>query len=331
MTPPELLYDRLHQRCTTSNQLNGVHIALENRLTPAAARRVIDHVRRRYPEPSSGFATRVAGRVRRVGATGRPASPPEPPASRIELAGHARRWAALLAERLDLPGVPYDLDYRRTWTRGGARAYQADETPSDVLAICFTGNEGRMMMPTPLFLSHLAPHRPDVLMLHVPRGTAYVDGVRGFSSDIPGTLEWLRGYATQNGHRRVLTLGVSGGALIAVVAGLRLGAEATLAAGTRPFAPEDPQRSTPGSDVLHDLLRSEVAGGAAIPRVTLVHGALSPPDERAARDLRAIVGSADIVTVPDAKHGCLFPLVESGDFGPLVSAVARRQHATGRP
>lgn len=114
--------------------------------------------------------------------------------------------------------------FRRVWGRVSANYYQRDlATPEKVLLIGFAGRQARMMMPTWAFLAALPENISDVLILRTKWN--YEDP----ESSYPNKIELLNStileiLPTQN-FDRTITLGVSAGALPAVLLGFKFKAE----------------------------------------------------------------------------------------------------------
>lgn len=299
------VYDRLLPSCSSINQVNRLHIRLENLMTPTEATRVSAHIARTYAaDPSSRIA---ALRSRLAQAVGRFPEPGEaPPLSDRERLVEAVEWGARITAQLGLASTPDPSPVTRRWRRGGATYYQASADPSSLLVLGFTGNMQRLMMPTPVFLQHLAPFGADLLLLAVEPGTAYVRGVRGASSDFPGTVEWLRDFVPRHGAARFVTVGTSAGAFPAVLAGLALQADSLLAVGAYTRQPAAYSR-TGGDPALSEVVHEYVTAGPR-PSRHLMYGSDSSLDAEFARNLAETLDGSALVPVEDADHNCLYPL-----------------------
>lgn len=290
------IYDRLFESCTTENQLNQVHIHLENRMTPAEVRELAAHVERLYAP--DGQATALPGRG--------------------PLVGHACQWAAGLLAQLGRAGDRGRSELTRTWIRGGATLYRRSGAPSGTLLVCLTGNARRMMMPTPLFLQQVAAFDVDVLKLEGRSSRGYVDGVPGHGRDFAGTLRWLADLVSDHGSPRLAVMGTSLGGLPAILAGLALPASAILAAGAMDYG--IPELSLPpGSEDLEGLLAGYAAGRSPLPALSLVTSDSVPRDVDAARRIAAVLPCREVVAVPAPTHNCLYPLVQRDELGGLLA------------
>jgi hypothetical protein len=313
------VYDRVFPTCSSINQLNRLHILLENRMTPVETVQLSAHIRRTYDR--RGLSRRAdAVRVLVARATGRL----QRRGGARELSERERRvravvWAAKLTHHLGLARTSTPSPVTRRWLRGGAAYYQAPGSPSSVLAIGFTGNARRMMMSTPQFLQHLAPSGADLLLLDGARGSAYGEGVRGFSDDFPGTVDWLRAFIGNHGAEHVVTVGTSGGGLPAVLSGLALQVHSVLAVGAVTRGSSDYTRSD-GTATIDDVVM-QYAVKSPLPRMSLVYGLDSAMDAAAAQDLVAVLPEARVITVEGAGHACLFQLAERGELEDLLATT----------
>lgn len=321
------LYDRLFETCSTINELNHLHILLENRMTPAEAAQLSAHIRRNYDRQALSrradalrvLATRATGRLQRSGGA-RTMSDRERRVRTVT-------WAARLSHHLSLARTTTPSPVTRQWLRGGAAYYQAAGSPSSVLVIGFTGNARRLMMPTPQFLQHLMPFGADLLLLDVMRGSVYIEGVRGFSSDFPGTVDWLRTFSSGHGADRVVTVGTSGGAFPALLSGLALQVDNVLSAGAVLNRAAGYSRSG-GTPALADVV-AQYATSSPAPSVYLMFGCDSRIDTDAAHAVAATLPRSRLVPVEAATHGCLYPLAERGQLEDALASTLFHSHPAG--
>ena len=100
------LYDRLFDRCVTENQLAQAQIALENRLTPAEAYAIADHIESAYAEgPVRRRITWLRIERDRRRRAKEPIGAPRA-APRYLRAVQAVQWARGARHQLDLSGRP---------------------------------------------------------------------------------------------------------------------------------------------------------------------------------------------------------------------------------
>jgi hypothetical protein len=304
------LYARAARACRTVNDLNRLHIALENRITPLE----LDALRRGADPPAPQWARLVGGaaaRVRRsLDRPGRLAAPSRPPYDWV-----ARLHA--LAAKAAAPPQPF----RRERLHGRIARYSAGGDRSrKTLAVCFAGRAQRLMMPLPVFLQHVDASVVDVAFLRDPAKEGYRAGIGRGTRSLDDLLERLPSRLSFDAYARVVTIGTSGGGLPAVLAAVQLGLPAALAAG--PNGPDDPRwQSYRGVGVRRVLEESATARGDRRPAITLVVGAGAPKDQAAAQTLARII-PARIIVVDGVRtaagHNALLPLVERGELASLL-------------
>lgn len=286
-------YLRLRRRCQTVNQLNRLHIALENRLLPLQLQSLHKVLQSVGPD-ALGWTERLLAMARRSGK-----ARPEP---------YER---ACLRPSLTL--------YRSAGEAGGAR----------MLLICWTGAARRMMMPLPVFLQHLDAATVDVLLLRYPLGEGYRRGVPDLGPDIASTIDRVAQHVVPGRYARVAAMGVSGGGLPALLTGLRLGLDTVLAVGAG--HPADPRWTEALGQEAEALLARWAGQARRLPRITLAHGADSPADTAAARALAELLPAQRMAVSSDqgpVGHVALAPLLEQGRLrGFLEQALSLTQGA----
>ena len=310
------LYDRLFDRCETENQLAQAQIALENRLTPAEAYAIADHIESAYAEgPVRRRITWLRIERDRRRRAKEPIGAPRA-APRYLRAVQAVQWAQGARHQLDLSGRPA-APIDRLWLRGGATMYRSRVPGPRTLLVGFAGNLRGFMMPTQVFLQFVGERPVDVLKLEVPRGIGYIRGVAPISHDFPSTLDWLQSVIDDGGYDRVVTVGTSGGGLPALLAGSRLGVDAAFAAGPAAQMNAVEMASQLGAATVLDVLAATPERTA----VTIAYGVLSLRDTESVEYLASALPPARIVPVADADHACLFDLVQRRAFAPLVATA----------
>jgi hypothetical protein len=312
------LYARLLARCETVNQINRVHIALTERMTPLD----VHHLGRQLPPPSvvwngsiSQSLTRRGGLVSLAVRRLRPKTvfPPESHAWVEELAG----WAAKSGKAAPEPFV-------RRRVRPNVSSYSSGGPTSEkTLLVCFTGMARRLFMPIPVFLQHLDAKRFDLLVLRDPSRNGYRDGLAGVADDFEGLVAEIGGMFERSAYRSVVTYGTSGGGLPAIVTALRFGlAKGVSVAGKGPL---DPRWQTVGAAGAAGMLRGLARASAAPPNLLLVHGADCEPDAEAARTLSEFVPASTLVVHGrDGRkmgHNAVFPLVLESRFGEFLETA----------
>ena len=194
------LYRRRIAACRTPAQVNRVHVAIENYMTPAELRYF-----------SAALAT-------------------DPPGS------PSREWIARLA--IGMPAnVVRPVEFERKSVSNGATHYAADVSSSDrkTLIMGFTGIAHRLMMPTPWVLDCLNPALYDVVLLRDFSRVAYASGVRGLGDDFHTSLSKLRMQIDPGAYRNTIAFGTSLGGIPAILASILLRLGRAVAIGPQAF------------------------------------------------------------------------------------------------
>jgi len=181
------IYRRRIDRCHTVNQLNRVHIAVENYMTPTE----VHHF-------SAALGRDVAD------------SP-------------SHRWIAHIVAAMPV-NKPRELEFERRSLCKGATWYTANAGSTDqkTLIICFSGHFHRPMVPIPWLLDCLNPAVYDVVVLRDFARLYYASGIPGLGTDFFATLSNLRAQIDPGAYRNAMSLGTSGGGLLALLAAIQL-------------------------------------------------------------------------------------------------------------
>lgn len=112
---------------------------------------------------------------------------------------------------------------RQSWTRqptiGSGVYYSSNGSPREnTLLVGFTGNLGRLMLPTWRVLNSLPVH-VDLLLLNDPSRRLFLGGVEGWGNSPEEMLAAIREFSRKAGYSRLVALGTSGGGPIALFAG----------------------------------------------------------------------------------------------------------------
>lgn len=314
------LYRRLAARCTTTNQLNRVHIALDNRMTPLDARAVHAGL---MAEPGWRFGltflpTKLLARARqRLPGLGGPAG------RRAERAYTQRRWTVAQHAMLDRSGKTATEPFRRRRLSAGVALYSAGgDAAAKTLALCFTGSSERMMMPTPVFLQHLDAARVYMVLVLYPKGRGFCAGLGHLGANFDATVDALAALTQARRYARIVTFGTSGGGLAALLAACRLGAAAALSVGGK--GPDDPRwRKAFGVDV-GVALQGHAERLSSLPRLFHVFGLEHARDRAAAAALAATLPGT-LVEVGDPHgtvgHNALLPELRRGRLRALFEST----------
>jgi hypothetical protein len=309
------LYARLTRCCRSENQFNRVHIALENRMTPLEFAGLFTALTGGRELTMTGWARHWPLRpmLRRLMAA-------RPAAGTPELAGvsdYSRAWMARLHAKFALAGRLPESFVRQRLRHSVSRFEGHGRRDCKTLLICFSGNAHRMMMPWPVFLQHIDARHADLVYLRTVKHCGYRSGIRGLADNLPESIDALERLVECRTYRKVSVLGTSGGGLPAILAGIRLGAGAVLAAG--PNSPED-ERWTELAEGRGgaELFRRFAGTQARLPDIHLVYGAFAKKDKESARTIAACLPVKSITKVPETGHSVLYPLVERRQFRKLL-------------
>jgi hypothetical protein len=245
------LYRRRVARCGTENQLNRLHIAVENYMTPAELRHFL-----------AGLAADAAD------------SP-------------SRRWIARLAALMPVNATrPLEFE-RRGLVRGATRYTAGDGIASGkTLIIGFTGHFHRLMMPMPWLLDCLNPDAYDLVVLRDFPRVNYSLGIPGLGADFFCALAELARRIDPRAYRNTIALGTSGGGMPALLAAIFLELDKGIAISPQDFTRFAAKLSAIGlaSDRHAALLASRPD---RFPGVVVAYPADSPGDTAAALALAA--------------------------------------------
>ena len=196
------LYLRSMRRHRTENQLNRIHIALENCMTPAEVRHFDATLAREAPDTAGG------------------------------------RWIAVLRGALPVNRArPAEFERRNLFA--GVTLYTSDvgSAAEKTLLFAFAGRFHRLMLPTPWVLDCLNPALYDVVLLRDASRLSFARGIPELGADIFAALSGLSAHVDPRAYRNAMSLGTSGGGIPALVAAILLGLDRGIAIGG-----QDPQR-----------------------------------------------------------------------------------------
>ncbi|MFT6420702.1 MAG: pimeloyl-ACP methyl ester carboxylesterase [Porticoccus sp.] len=310
------LYKRLAARCQSPNQLNKLHITLENRMTPlelAALRgefitrkgnswlwkKIIQaffRIRRNILGKDSVVRKYISINTREL--------------SKVWLAKLHDQYLLAAGNNAPAPFVRKRLGRAVViYEAGGDRA-------GKTLVVCFSGNFQRMMMPTPVFLQSIDANNADVVLLRTEKHKGYRTGIQELTSDLQSSLAALKILLKFDEYRRVVTVGTSGGAMPALLSALYWQADACLSVS--PNNPEDDRWHSFADGEGAPGLFKHFGMGEKPPPVHIIYGENSIKDAESAGVIESILPSVRLVPVPGAGHVALFPLLERGELGGVL-------------
>jgi hypothetical protein len=279
------LYRKRIARCRTPNQVNRVHIAIANYMTPAEARH---------------FRSALA------------ADPAESP---------GRQWIMQLTDAMPTHAVR-PFEFERRGLSSSVTCYTAGVSSRDrkTLIIGFAGALHRLMLPTAWLLDCLNPALYDVVVLRDFSRRAFAGGIRGLGADFPGALANLRAHADPKAYRKAISLGTSAGGFPAIIAAILLGLDRAVSVGPQDLPQVAALLKTHGlSDACFAALLA--SRPHPFPEVLIVCGADNDADVAAATALERRVPARLLKARGCAVHGVLGWQHAQGRLAPFLAKI----------
>lgn len=292
MAKPEILdsYDRLIAQCITANDINRVHIAFGNTMTPAEVLYLEENLFR----------------------VGRHRPGPIRPDARFtvdDLKKFAREWIDDTRNDLKPVGKPRVEPFLRKDIRKSVTLFHSGDRPHGrSLLIALAGANHRFMMPVATLLQNLPAADLDVLVIRDGTRSGYTAGLEGLAPSIEELGAALPKVFDVSGYRRLLGLGVSAGGLPIIFLAMQMDFESVLACG--PSGPSREKWQRPGFPSPVDTLLAAAREGKAN-RITIAYGAQSEKDRVSAEEIAGYVAINPVeVAIPgrDVRHNVLHPL-----------------------
>lgn len=298
------LYERLVRCCKTINQINRIHIALENWMTPqqwSSLRAAL------LQSPGYEFLHHPADGK---------------PVSAYDISHAQRKWVEVLQGMYSKAPAATPQKFMRYRLRRHICWYRpADSlTHSKTLVVCFTGAAQRMMTPLPVFLQHLDAARVDVVLIRYPLAKGYRNGLEGVADSFEGTVTAFENILPASQYARQVAIGVSGGGIPALLTSLRLGFDAALSfSGGHPN--DRRWNEALGYNGEHLIRKFRQQAGKLL-SLFLVYGSGAHADEVAAQALARLL-PATLVKIGDENktvgHVSLHPLLMSGKLSHFLA------------
>jgi hypothetical protein len=302
-----LAYGRLRRHVKTLNQLNKIHIQLENRMTPferdvmflavnAFLRRSIAWrlFFRFYKRVSQADISHP--RLRRKAAI-------------IE---SSRAWRRRLRKNTyhDVER-PMETWFRRA-TMPGIAIYSRQDLASKRLVVSFPTRSHRMMVALPDYLEAIESVDCDVLLIKKSPKKTYAEGIPGLGDSLRESIEALGPYVSSLGYESVVVIGTSAGGVPAILAGLQMRAQKIVALGPGGELPSELEPQFSG------LLAPPARASGSTSNITIYLGERAPQkDHDAAAFWHETIG-ADVVGVPRAGHCPMVELIKTRRFPSLL-------------
>lgn len=314
------LYKRLAVSCKSPNQLNRLHITLENRMTPLELASLRDEFIAQK-KPIWLWKKLIRGFFKiRQNILGKDSLVKK--YISIDTRELSKVWLAKLHDRYLVAADNNDVPepFVRKRLTQAVVIYEADgDRARKTLVVCFTGNFQRMMMPTPVFLQLIDAKKADVAFLRTEKNKGYRAGIQGLTSELKSSLTALESLLKFHEYNRVVTVGTSGGAMPALLSALYWGADACLSVS--PNNPQDERwHSFTDGEVAPGLFR-HFGLGAKPPPIHILYGEKSSQDAESAKVIESSLPSARLMLVPGAGHVALSPLLERGELGRVLQGI----------
>ena len=293
-------YRRVRRNARTLNELNKVHIQLENRMTPFERDSIARFVAR-FLTLSAGW--RLVFRLHALLGGRQGLSP------RLRRKSDRLEGSKVWLTRLKKNALHFERGVSEIWSRQafspGVFLYVRTDLDADLLVISVTGNRSRMGVALPEYLQALRGAKGDVMLVSKRRAQDYGSGIRGLGDTLGESIDQLSELVRTLNYRRVVVVGSSAGGEPAILAGFRINAQRILALG-------------PGQEVA-ELYGSLLAGvvkdwgpnSGPVAPVTVAVGERAPErDHHSARYWEKTVG-AEVVQVPQAGHSPMGELIRT--------------------
>ncbi len=283
-------YDSLISQCRSENDLNRVHIAFGNTMTPDEVLHLDDVL----------FVDGVH------------AAPPlreDRKFSEDELKRIARVWIEDIRDDLKRVGKREAEPFGRRDLRKSVTLYTDGGSPHDkTLLLTLPGSNHRLMMPIPTFLQNVPAGTVDVLIIRDGTRSDYTEGLEGLAPAVEELGPALSKLVDISSYRRLAGVGVSAGGLPILLVALQLDFDAVLVCGGG--SPHDPKWERPGRGSPADTLRKAASDGRTR-HITVAFGAQSDPDRKSAADIAECIAVRPFevaVEGAEVKHNILYPL-----------------------
>jgi hypothetical protein len=302
------LYRRLIRDCKTVNQINRVHIALENRLTPLEISSLSSELNK------NRLVESVLAKISPQRKERRPALDSK----------YAKEWLAKLDDLASHSGKKKPEPFVCKRLSRHSLLFSDPSIPSKhkTLAVCFTGASRRMMMPTGVWLQYLDAKRVDVVLIIYPqKSIGYRRGLRGVGEDFSETLSNLSTVLPASDYARTVAIGTSGGAVPALLAAIQFNYSAVLAVGINsPF--NEKWHNALGFN-LRNLASQLIVKSKSSTAIKFVHGFDHEQDKMSACAWQELLKTAEIISIRNDEepvgHLALRTILKSGDLSQFLA------------
>ncbi len=293
-------HDGLLSQCKTENDLNRVHIAFGNTMTPSEVIELeetifVDSYQVPPLHPGASFTLE-------------------------QLRALSRTWIETLRDDLKSADKPVVEPFMRRDIRKSVTLYtDGNEPAGKTLLITLCGANHRIMMPIPTFLQNTSAATTDVLFIRDGTRSGYRAGLEGLAPAIEELGAAIPGLLDTSAYRRLVGIGVSAGGLPVLMLALQMNFDAVLVCGGG--SPNDPRWNRPGRPSPADTI-SEAGLEDRKLNITVAYGVDNPADREYAKDIAACIGITAVeVGLADVEvgHNILYPLARRGMLPAFLS------------
>ena len=294
---------RVHRRCldqsNTVNQVNALHIALENRMTPAERKMVIKslqmRVRRSSRSSVRGLLPSMQFRY------------PQPRFDRFEAASF---WLQQFDRHQKLSGSDAGTDYLRAPLGQGAYLFRHPFRTHRKLLVGWPGMANRLMMPVANWIPTLERLGMDLILFRRPGVRRRELQLAWNRNSIPTAHKLISELRERCAYESVAVVGTSMGAVPALRYSLEAHSHKTSLVGleSRGWQGLDTSAHLEGGLDLalsRDCFREE--------KRFFTYGMDAPGDRKVAMDAQTVFGG-ETIGVPQAGHGPIWALFERRGF-----------------
>ncbi len=338
-----LSYRRLASRCQTVNEINRLHIRLEDRLCLQEIKQMEEEL---AGEHSGSLWLQTRGSIRRAGRflklprtlyrllLRKFENRVEQQGDRLEARLHLRPgstfsqesflWFDRIEDWARRSGKNDVEPFSRRRLMPGIMAYDGPGQSRDkTLLICMTGRSFRMMVPISILLQHLPAASFDVLVFRDPLKNGYRTGIRGLGSNLEELIGGIDRLIPHDRYQRVVTLGVSAGGLPALLVCMTLQFSKGIAISGN--SPDDPRWQGYGGG-LHRTLANLIEQPGYDPNLLVMYGADHVADRESARRLAELLPAQLLEVRSDAAgldigHNVLYPILAQSRLGDFLERV----------